>query len=184
MAQKVCPRCSVLSDTDADVCPNCGAAYARGGGPGPTGLNKGLIALAVLAIAGAGAIIATAGGGDDASPKAAAAKATQTPTAPPRHSIVFSQAAAIRAKTPYAQVIASLGTPRPDLQGTQKRYLGQNRCIYYDLIDQPQTDAQVCFRGGRVTVVAVNYPGAPPQDPNARKVKPKHAERQSAKQRR
>lgn len=172
MPQKVCPRCSVLSDTDADTCPSCGAAYVRGGRRGPTGLERGAIAVAVLALAGAGAVFAMAGD-DEPAPKAKA-----TPAGPPPHAIVFSQAARIQAKSPYRRVIASLGAPRPDLQGTQERYLGSNRCIYYDVIDQPETDAQVCFRHGRVTVVAVNYPAAPPQDPDAKPIKPDGGKRQ------
>jgi RNA polymerase subunit RPABC4/transcription elongation factor Spt4 len=152
---KVCPRCSVLSETDADTCPNCGASYARAG-RGLSRVEKGAIAVTALALAAGGAALALRG--DDEAGEDPAATPTATPV---QHTIRFEQAARLPAGVPYDEVIAEFGPPRPNLEGSQKRRLGANECIYYDIAGE-RTDAMLCFKDEKLTVVAVNYPDTPP----------------------
>jgi hypothetical protein len=125
---KVCPRCSVASRTDAEICPNCGRRYQRRWRPWV--LGAAIIVLAFGAGFG-GRQLFDSGGGDNGSSSS---------------EITSRQARAVPAGISRPELVSRLGaTP------TVVRRAGHGRtCLFYPVSDRPNSVWAFCFVRGRL----------------------------------
>jgi len=176
---KVCPNCSVLSQTDADRCPSCGASYARG--PGRRGRAGAVAAGVGSALAAAAAVVVLSGGDDE--PALPQARATPMPTPPPtatavpqgRNAITLAQAKKIQLGSTVNGVRSRLGEPKPDREPGEPARFNGLPCVYYNLAGTPEGDVRLCYRRGRLATGTTVYPApgeAPADDPPASQVTP------------
>jgi hypothetical protein len=122
---KICPRCSVASRTDAELCPSCGRRYRRRWQPWALGVA--IIALAFGAGYGARLLLSDDDG--SSSPEITAEQAGAVPLGISRPELVS----------------------RLDANPTVVRPVGKaETCLFYPLTDQPDSAWAFCFARGKL----------------------------------
>jgi hypothetical protein len=127
---KVCPHCSVATRTDAEVCPNCGAPYARGRRV-PRLQWSWWFAIPIVAAAfliGYFGISRLVDGDGSEGVEG---------------EVTLQQARELPATASQAEVEATLGEPAVE---RPPRESSGTTCTFYTLSDQPDILWQFCFR--------------------------------------